>query len=257
MKISFVGTGNITWHLAGRLKICGHEISQIYGRTPSKAEEFATIFDAKAVHKIENLKAADIIFICVNDVAIQEVVKDLSSTQIENSIISHTSGTVPSSTLKKGNNNYGVFYPLQTFTAGIPVEWSGLPVLITASDEETQEKLKFLALDLGSKVVLADDNYRKKMHLSAVTVNNFANHLYTLTQEYCESESLDFNLLLPLIEETTRKIKTIHGRNAQTGPAKRNDRITIQRHLELLKEHPGLRMLYEQMTESIQKIYNK
>lgn len=103
------------------------------------------------------------------------------------------------------------------------------------------------------KVTEGGDDTRMKLHVAAVIVSNFPNHLYALAEDYCEKEGLDFKQLVPLIEETASRIKDISPKQAQTGPAIRHDKETLQKHIELLKEHPQLKNIYLLLTESIQQ----
>jgi predicted short-subunit dehydrogenase-like oxidoreductase (DUF2520 family) len=129
-----------------------------------------------------------------------------------------------------------------------------IPVFFDGNDEITRNKLSQLANSVtGAKTREAGNDERLKLHLAAVFVNNFVNHLYVLAQDYCLKEGIDFKLLLPLIEETANRIKDISPEDSQTGPAIRHDRNTINRHLELLKNFPQLRNIYLLMTESIQQ----
>jgi len=91
------------------------------------------------------------------------------------------------------------------------------------------------------------------LHVAAVMVSNFTNHLYALAEDYCRKEGLDFKQLLPLIEETAIRLKDTSAKQAQTGPALRHDSETIHKHLELLKDHPQLKNIYVLLTESIQQ----
>ena len=126
-----------------------------------------------------------------------------------------------------------------------------MPVIIDASDEKTLIQLLELASSISDTVVEGNDQVRLKMHLAAVFCNNFVNHLYALMQDYCKKESLDFNLLLPLIDETAARLKQLPAAEAQTGPALRGDKGTIEKHLQLLQSHPHLKNIYEVMTDSI------
>jgi predicted short-subunit dehydrogenase-like oxidoreductase (DUF2520 family) len=127
-----------------------------------------------------------------------------------------------------------------------------IPVFIDASDEVARKKLLQLAQSISKDhVVEADDNKRLKMHVAAVMVSNFVNHLYRLAEDYCKREGIDFNELTPLIEETAQRIRNISPSKAQTGPAIRNDEPTIQQHLQLLEKYPQLKKIYEVMTNSI------
>jgi predicted short-subunit dehydrogenase-like oxidoreductase (DUF2520 family) len=129
-----------------------------------------------------------------------------------------------------------------------------IPIFIDASDEITKRKLEQLADSIShKKVVLASDSTRLKMHVAAVIVSNFTNHLYKLGEDYCKKEGIDFKQFIPLIEETAHRVKTVSPVKAQTGPAIRHDEPTIQQHLALLEKYPKLKEIYRVMTESIQR----
>src|SRR4029079_14687211 len=124
---------------------------------------------------------------------------------------------------------------------------------IDASDDSARKKLEQLAQSISKeKVILAGDKERLKLHVAAVIVSNFTNHLYKLAEDYCKKEGLDFNQLIPLIEETAQRLKAISPSDTQTGPAVRHDDPTIQQHLSILEKYPHLKKIYEMMTESIQ-----
>jgi predicted short-subunit dehydrogenase-like oxidoreductase (DUF2520 family) len=128
-----------------------------------------------------------------------------------------------------------------------------IPVFIDASDDGARKKLEELARSISKdKVIVAGDGERLKLHVAAVIVSNFTNHLYKLAEDYCKNEGLDFKLLIPLIEETAQRLETISPSDAQTGPAIRHDAPTIEQHLKVLEKYPHLKKIYEVMTESIQ-----
>ena len=59
--------------------------------------------------------------------------------------------------------------------------------------------------------------------------------MFTQASLFCKDNELSFNLLRPLIRETFNKIDEISPQKAQSGPAIRNDKNTLKRHLELIK----------------------
>ena len=151
------------------------------------------------------------------------------------------------------SHHYGVFYPLQSLRKDVD-ELPDIPLFIDASDEGARKKLEQLARSISrEKVIVAGDKERLKLHVAAVIVSNFTNHLYKLAEDYCKSEGLDFQQLLPLIEETVQRLKTISPSESQTGPAIRHDQPTIEQHLIVLEKYPHLKKIYEVMTESIQE----
>ncbi|TAL50805.1 MAG: DUF2520 domain-containing protein, partial [Chitinophagaceae bacterium] len=129
-----------------------------------------------------------------------------------------------------------------------------IPIFVDGADEKTKKILEALAHSISDdEVELSDDDERMKLHVAAVVVSNFTNYLYTLAEEYCRKENIDFKLLLPLIEEVAQRIKNISPSQTQTGPAIRNDLETIEKHLALLDKYPELKKVYEFLSLSIAK----
>lgn len=251
MDIVIIGSGNVAAVLGRKFKAAGHTILQIYSRNASAASELAYEWDSESTNYISLInKNADVYLVTVNDDAIATVAKELL---LPGKVVAHTAASVPKEILKTVTAHYGVFYPLQSLRKEMSYS-PDVPVFFDGSDELTKKKLELLAHSIAKeKVTEAGDDARLKLHVAAVVVSNFTNHMYVMAEEYCRKEGLDFRQLLPLIEETTSRIKDISPRQAQTGPAIRHDSETIHKHLELLKQHPQLKNLYILLTESIQQ----
>jgi predicted short-subunit dehydrogenase-like oxidoreductase (DUF2520 family) len=248
MKIVIIGTGNTATVLGRKLKAAGHDIIQVFGRDSMAASELAYELDTESTNywNIVN-KDADIYILAVSDIAIEEVMKEL---HLPNKTIVHTAASVSKNILEKAASHFGVFYPLQSLKKEVD-HLPEIPIIIDASDETTLHELDVLAHSISDKVIEANDEQRLKLHLAAVFCNNFVNHLYVLTEAYCKKEGIDFHLLLPLIKETAERLDDISPSQSQTGPAVRNDRSTIEKHLALLANHPQLQSIYSILTESI------
>jgi predicted short-subunit dehydrogenase-like oxidoreductase (DUF2520 family) len=250
MNIIIIGTGNTATVLSRKLKDAGHRILQVFGRDASAASKLAYELDTESTNYWSVIKKdADVYLIAVSDDAISEVAKYL---HVPGKVVAHTAASVSKDILKKTSHHYGVFYPLQSLRKdreGTPE----VPIFVDASDDTAKKILESLAHSIaGEQVAEANDDARLKLHIAAVIVGNFTNYLYVMAEDYCRKENIDFKQLLPLIEETAERVKTISPRQAQTGPAFRHDMETIKRHLDLLKTHPQLKKLYEFMTETIQ-----
>jgi len=251
MNIVIIGSGNVAAVLGRKFKSAGHSIVQIYSRNAAAASELAYEWDTESTnYKILINKQADVYIIAVADDAIDDVVDEL---RLPGRVVAHTAASVPKEILKTVTEHYGVFYPLQRLRK----EMSSLPdvpIFFDGSDAKAKQVLEQLAHSISpERVAEAGDDTRLKIHVAAVVVSNFVNHLYALAEEYCQKEGLDFKQLLPLIEETASRLKEASSREAQTGPAFRNDSETIHKHLELLKAHPQLKNIYILLTESIQQ----
>ncbi|MCC7401706.1 MAG: DUF2520 domain-containing protein [Chitinophagaceae bacterium] len=252
MDIIIIGTGNASAVLGRKLKNAGHHIVQIFGRNASAASKLAYELGTESTSYWSVIKKdADLYLVAVSDEAIPDVARHL---HVPGKIVVHTAASVSKDVLKKTSHHYGVFYPLQSLRKerkGNPV----IPIFVDASDEKTKKILENLAHSVsGEQVSLANDDTRIKLHIAAVVAGNFTNFLYAVVEDYCNKENLDFKQLIPLIEETAERVKTVSPRQSQTGPAVRHDTETIQKHLDLLKGHPQLKKLYAFMTEAIQSL---
>jgi predicted short-subunit dehydrogenase-like oxidoreductase (DUF2520 family) len=251
MDIIFIGSGNVAAVLGRKFRRAGHNILQIFSRNAAAASALAYEWDAESTnYKSLINKNADVYIVAVSDDAIEEVVEGL---KLPGKVVAHTAASVPKEVLKNVTGHYGVFYPLQSLRKE-KTDLPEVPVFLDGIDEKTKSALEKLARSIAPENVLqAGDDARRKLHVAAVVVNNFTNHLYALADDYCRKEGLDFKQLLPLIEETALRIKDMPPLQAQTGPAIRHDGDTIHKHLELLKNHPQLKNLYILLTESIQQ----
>ena len=248
MEIVIIGTGNTATVLGRKLKAAGHKIVQVFGRDTSAASTLAYELGTESTNYWNVVyRDADLYILAVSDIAINEILEEL---QLPDKTIVHTAASVSKNVLKNAAHHFGVFYPLQSLKKEIS-HLPDIPIVIDASDESTLKELEVLAQTFTDKVVEAGDEQRMKLHLAAVIVNNFVNHLYALAESYCNSEGIDFNLLLPLITETAGRLEYISPSQSQTGPALRNDRHTIEKHLDLLKKYPHLKKIYEIFSESI------
>lgn len=250
MDIVIIGTGNTATVLGKKLFEAGHSIVQIAGRNAVPAKVLADQLHAPWTTDITNISSkADLYLLAVSDNAIASVVDELPLT---NKILVHTAASVPLSVLKMKTVNHGIFYPLQSLNKNV-AQTPEIPIIIDAGNEATLQALHQLANTISGQVIKGNDDMRLKLHLAAVVVNNFTNHLFTLVENYCRSESLDFSLLLPLMAETVERLNAVSPSVVQTGPALRNDTATIAKHLELLQLHPTLHDLYSAFTNSIQQ----
>ena len=250
MEIVIIGSGNVAAALGRKFKAAGHEILQVVSRNASAASKLAYEWDTESTNypSIIN-RNAEIYLIAVSDDAIDDVIADL---KLPGKVVVHTAASVSKDILQGVSGHHGVFYPLQSLHKE-DIDPPEAPIFYDGSDEHTKKKLEALANSISPRHGgQADDDARLKLHVAAVVVNNFSNHLYALAENYCKSEGIEFKELLPLIEETVSRLKDISPSMTQTGPGIRHDKETIQKHLALLESHPQLKKVYEFLTASIQ-----
>ncbi len=255
-KVTLIGAGNVGFHLGKILYEKGFQILEVYSRTKEKAVSLANQLDAKYLSDLSLASSStDLVILAVSDDAVSTVSKILSKTyHSSNPLIVHTSGATSSTILAPFFHRFGVFYPLQSFSRDKEIDFSNLPICVHAIHEGDLQALKTIAQKLTSKVYSINDQQRQVLHVAAVVVNNFTNHLYHLTHQLTQAHQVPFELLLPLIRETANKLEVMAPHDAQTGPAIRGDQRTIAQHLEFLEENdPELAKIYKIFTQSIQR----
>jgi len=243
--VSIIGSGNVAQHLILAFKKAeGVALIQVLARS---SQEVAPLLEpAQIISDFKDLIQVDLILIAVTDNAIGSV-----SAQIpfENQLVAHTSGSVPLHDLNSKDHR-GVFYPLQTFTKGKEVDFYKIPLCLEAEQASDYATLEEVAKAITKITYPVSSEQRKALHVAAVFVCNFVNHLYQIGNELCDEHQLDFDLLKPLIQETASKIMSLSPREAQTGPARRQDSTTINTHLNFLND-TNQKELYTLLTKSI------
>jgi predicted short-subunit dehydrogenase-like oxidoreductase (DUF2520 family) len=250
VKVIIIGSGNVAQHLIAAFQNSENtgdkiELVQVFSR---KASALANVLDANLINtNLADLLEADLYIIAVSDDAISAVAAQLA---FKNRLVVHTSGSVGLDVLDD-NNRRGVFYPLQTFTKNKAVDFKIIPICLESENSTDFRLLEKVAKVISDKVFAINSEQRKALHVAAVFVNNFTNHLYSIGNEICQENQVPFDILKPLILETAQKIITIMPQDAQTGPAKRNDLKTIEAH-QLFLSDENQTTIYKIITQSIQ-----
>jgi len=257
-KIILIGAGNVATHLALALKESGHEIVQVYSRTEGSARSLANRLSIKFTTDINEISDnADLYLVAVKDDVIQDIANQL---KVSNGLIVHTSGSVEMEVFKETSENYGVFYPLQTFSKNLiegalpatSLQWNkNVPICIESNTKSNEEILSNLAASISDNVHGINSQQRKILHLAAVFCCTFSNHMYAIAEEILKKEDLPFDLLNPLITETANKIKNKSPKEVQTGPASREDQKIMEKHLRFLSDSPTYGELYKLISKSI------
>lgn len=250
--INIIGSGNVASHLARIFHQSGFEITGIYSKTFSHATTLAKSVNSMAVESIKSLPAADITLIAVSDDAVKTVIESLPQ---RDQLILHTSGSLGLEVFES-KQRVGIFYPLQTFSKSIDLDFSKVPILFDGDSPVTQEEVKQLIYHLGNKPFSLTGEQKVWMHLNAVVVNNFVNHLLELARNHSEENGVNFEIYRALVEETMNKAFSDNYKNAQTGPAKRRDHKIIGKHLEMLK-NSELEPIYKLLSKSIEDLDEK
>ena len=247
MKITFIGSGNVAWHLSDVLQKNGHEIVEVWSKSEKNARLLASKLNCNIILSLNNLKNTDLIIISVKDDVILDV---LNKIEEYNTPIVHTSGSVGTDVFQN-REKFGVFYPIQSFNKNIDVNFNETPICIEANNSELEKKLIILANSIFNSVHLLDSKQIEQLHIAAIFASNFTNHMMSISEKILNSNKMDFDLLKPLISNTFKKIKNNHPKDVQTGPAKREDYLIIEKHLELLEKYDSLKIIYSKISNHI------
>lgn len=252
-SIVILGAGNVAFHLTRALIENTCNVRQIFNRTLEHAREIGEANRISYTDKISEIEKADIYIIASADSGIEEFSHYIPYDDV---LVVHTSGSSPMSILK-GDYRKGVFYPLQTFSKERTMRYDNIPFFIEAENSEDLKKLNELGNRISNEVHELNFASRMQVHMTGVWANNFVNHLYYIAGNICEQNNVPFDVLLPLIQETANKVIEMSPKDAQTGPAKRGDQVIIDRHLEALQNDSRLLQIYQILTDSIKRVYEK
>ena len=244
-----LGAGNVATHISRHLHSAGHHIACIWSRTKAHAEKLASEVGGVGISDPGKVPAgADFYILAVPDRAIPEMAARFHGS---GGIWMHASGAVSMEVLEKDFGDFGVFYPLQTLSAERPVSLEDTPFLVEGSSQQVTQMMSSLASSISKTVIEMDSSRRLVIHLAAVFANNFSNHMVTIAERILKENEGDFALLAPILRETFSKMADMGPESAQTGPAIRNDQVTIQKHLALLKAYPEWEKLYTFVSRDI------
>ncbi|MCA0395796.1 MAG: DUF2520 domain-containing protein [Bacteroidetes bacterium] len=247
MQIVIIGTGNVATLFSRLLRTTNHQVIQVFGRNPTKAAALAAAWGANHCSEWADIvKEADLYLIALSDAALSE----LQALSLPGKLVVHTAGSVSREILLPVTNRNGVFYHLQSIRRpDLPA--AEVPLLLEAASAADENILSRLAIDMGCPWQYCSAEDRKRLHVGAIWVNNFPNLLYAVAYRYCKAEGQDFGLLMPLLRETVHRVAADDPWHWQTGPAVRNDKSTIETHLQLLAAYPEAQVLYKQLSEAI------
>ena len=250
--VSFIGSGNLAWHLAPALDNMGYVVREVYSQNPNHAEALTErLYQAEVKATLDFSTSDSKVFImAVRDDAISDIAREIILP--EDAILVHTSGSQPITELQfAATQNLGVFYPLQTFSKSKKVDFKEVPIFIESYTEEAEKTLMQIAHSISKEVRKIGSEERKALHVAAVFASNFSNHMLTIAKEIMQQNSLNYEWLKPLINETINKSMYLGPDQAQTGPAKRADLDILDNHLEFLREQQPIAEIYKVISQHI------
>lgn len=254
--ISFVGTGNVAWHLAPALDNAGYSVREVFGRQKKNMLALTErLYQAEPKNTLDFSESnTSIFFLCVSDDSIQEVAQEIILP--EDGLLIHCSGSQPLDILNyAATSRTAVFYPLQTFSKSKRISFNDVPIFIETEDKETERQLMEMGKSISTKVNVISSEHRKALHIAAVFASNFTNHMLSISKDLANKNNLDFELLKPLVAETISKSLAIGPENSQTGPAARHDMQVLDHHMEFLQDDLALAEVYKIISQHIINSY--
>ena len=252
MTYNLIGTGNMAWFLAGRLRDAGFGCMGVYGRDADKAQELAERAGGPIIEWLEDLNDdADCTIVAVSDHSIAEVANSLTLT---NSVVLHNAGAVPLEIIN--NEHKAVLWFIYSILKTELPDHRAIPVMWEASSPKAANVVKAIGGAVSDIMMEGGAGKRQWLHLSAVFANNFTNHLVTICEKICQEQGLSFKLMMPILQQTLYRINYKSPAELQTGPAIRKDGTTIDKHIQLLAQHPQWQQVYQSLTSSIEDMYN-
>ena len=243
-----LGTGKLARHLAEKLLQEGLQPLYLWGRNTEKAAQMAAELGANLCISPKHFPASTTAILAVSDHSIAEVAQLFKG---KSEMMMHLSGTQSLSLLQDCAAHTAVLWPNQSFTPGNTIVWKNVPMSLEASDEFAHQAVLQLANMLEGPIAWLSGAQRKQLHLAAVAANNFVNHLMVLAEEWCIANQLDFQFLMPMVEQSVKRLREVSPSKTQTGPASRNDQVVIAQHLALLKDFPEFSEVYALLSKQI------
>ncbi len=248
--ITLIGSGNVATWIAQRLQ--GNPrfpITQVFSRHLEHAQTLADLLNAEAIEDIRKLNPDNQIFIfALADKAYDEILPLLP---FKLPLAFTTSGTVSCQCLKDYAEQYGVIYPLQTFTKSQDMRKLEVPLCLESDFAGEHKTLMWeLSRELSPTCYEVSEAQRAKMHVAAVFACNFSNAMYQIAYKLLKENGLPFEILLPVLRQTVEKVSQMTPAEAQTGPAVRGDVNVMRAQISTLSDD-RLKELYRLVSELI------
>lgn len=252
-RVVVLGAGRVATHLVPALLGAGHSVEQVWSRSEASARALAERFHIAYTDNLDSIILdADVYIVSIADSVLPEVAAKVVASVGKSPLFVHTAGSVGIELWERcGAVNYGIIYPLQTFSKERPVDMHQVSLFVEASDDDALVKIEMLAHNLSGRVYRADSKRRARLHVAAVFACNFVNAMYDAAFHLLEEDGIPFEVLLPLIDETAAKVHTLVPHDAQTGPAVRGDADVMQSHMQTLAKQEELRAMYSQISNYI------
>ena len=252
-SVSLIGSGNMAHWLVYAMSKAGVKIRQVYSRQLNHAGALAEKVGAEAIDNLKDLSPdSDLFVFSVKDDSYENLLRQLP---FRLPLAAHTAGSLSQHIFKPYAEKYGILYPYQSVNKDMDFEGVVVPLCVEANDKITENELFAFAQGLTSTVQVLEEAQRMVLHRAAIFGCNFTNAMYSIAYDILKEHRIDWQMILPLLQNTLDKVKTMNPHDAQTGPAKRGDQNVIRLHQEALEEEQ-LKEIYSLMTAYIMEHQN-
>ena len=176
-NIYLIGSGKIGNNIATTLNDNQIKITGIHSRNIKTGNKLAKKINSIFFEELIIPKKTELIIICVTDDQIKNVAKKINKIPIV-----HTSGSSDIKLLKNCSENYGVVWPIQTFTNNKKTNFKKTPICIEASNLMFYEKLNILFGKISNNIVGYNFKQRKLIH-------RLETHLFFLIMSSIKSQN--------------------------------------------------------------------
>jgi predicted short-subunit dehydrogenase-like oxidoreductase (DUF2520 family) len=245
MKFAVIGCGNVAWHYSKMWMQAGHECLFGFSRNDEHFTEKMTPLGISYVPMTHWPEQPDAVLIAVPDDQILQVAQSIDP----KITVIIPSGSFDIHALRHPKKM--VIWGIYSFLHGKEMDYNLVPFCVEACDDVAKNQLQALMAPWAGQIHLTSQVQRTKAHMAAVFANNFVSTLYTIAFDILEQEDLPPALLVATIQQLAEKVKTETPNHLQTGPAKRNDLQTLQKHLLLLNDQPEQQEIYRLLSNYI------
>jgi len=256
-NVFVVGAGPVATALAGALRLGGVPVLGLWARTPARARAAGAVAGVAAYSAAppDLLLEADVVVLAVRDSAIADVARMLVATGLVNvhHTLIHCSGvTSAAEALAPVAGQVGgmaMMHPLRAIADGRAAmrTLKGTVFGVEGDDRGRRDALTLVAR-LGGRALELGGVHVSAYHAAAAMASNYTVVLLSAAAELLADVGIAreqaLEALVPLVEGTLVNVRERGPEAALTGPIRRGDVATVERHLAALSGRPELAALY-------------
>lgn len=241
MKISFVGAGKVGTAFGKYISRC-YDVTSYYSKTDQSAQEASAYVGCRWSSDLKQIiESSDVVFITTGDNVIKEVADTISQIEVSFSskLFIHMSGALTSDeliSLRDKGARTSSLHPLQTFSS---IDKAVEDLSNAYFSVEGDESAIPLVEALGNSYFVLSKEQKTKYHLSACIFSNYLVTLMNFGTKILNDIGIEsddgMKAMKPLIDATLSNIYMKGTELSLTGPIKRGDTQTLNKHMSELE----------------------